>query len=243
MTEKEKEKEKHVKKELVIPGEVIATGDDFLPGDWTLKNGNDIVSTRYGVVEKQDRLVKIIPVSGVYIPRRGNVVIGEIKDLTMAGWVVEIGGPYQAFLPLRECPGFVEESEMENIYGIGDLVVTKILNVKRTSVDLTMKMREKGFGKIRDGAILRVNPHRVPRIIGKEGSMVSLIKNATNCMITVGQNGLVWIQSENLEDQAFAEKAINFIIENTTTEGLTDKVEKWLKDNKPKSSKEAKKQD
>jgi len=232
--------EKHGKKELVIPGEIIATGDEFLPGDWTLKQGNDIISSRYGVVEKQDRLIKIIPISGVYIPRSGNTVIGEIKDLTNAGWVIDIGGPYQAFLPLRECPGFVEESEMENIYGIGDLILTQVLNVKRTSVDLTMKMRERGFGKIREGSVIRVNPHRVPRVIGKEGSMVSLIKNASNCMITVGQNGLIWIQGNNIDEQIYAEKAIQFIVENITTEGLTEKAEKWLADNKPKITKEKK---
>jgi len=226
------DKEKHGKKELVIPGEIIASGDDFLPGDWTQKQGKDIIAIRYGVLEKQDRIVKIVPISGVYIPRRGNFVIGEIKDLTNAGWVVEIGAPYQAFLPLRECLGFIEESEMEGIYGIGDLIAVKILNVKRTSIDLTMKLREKGFGKIREGAILKINPHRVPRVIGKEGSMISIIKEATGCNITVGQNGLIWIQGPSVENQIYAENAINFIVANTITEGLTEKVEKWLKENK-----------
>lgn len=226
MTEKTK-----TRKEIVVPGEVIATGDDFLPGDWTHKVGNDVVATRLGIVEKQDRLVKIIPISGVYIPRRGNTVIGEIKDLAMSGWMVEIGGPYSAFLPLRECPGFIEESEMENVYGIGDLIVTKINDVKRTSVDLTMKQRDKGLGKIRDGMIVRVNPHRVPRLIGKEGSMISLIKDATGANITVGQNGLVWIKGDNIESQLFAKKAVEFVIENTISDGLTEKVEKWLADN------------
>ena len=93
--------EKNNKREVVVPGEVIAQGDDFLPGDWVIKHGKDIVATRLGIVEKQDRLVKIIPLSGVYIPRAGNVVIGEVKDMVNAGWNVEIGGPYAAFLQLR----------------------------------------------------------------------------------------------------------------------------------------------
>ena len=227
------DKEKNGKREIVIPGEAIAT-DEFLPGDWTVKQGKNIVATRLGIVEKQDRLVKVIPISGVYIPRRGNVIIGEVTDINFNGWQVEIGGPYGSFLQLRECHGFIEESDMETVYGIGDLVVAKILNVKRTSVDLTMKQREGGLGKIKDGLVIRVNPHRVPRIIGKEGSMINLIKEATGCFVTVGQNGLIWIKGDNVEARLFARHAIEFIVEHTTIEGLTEKVEAWLKDNKDK---------
>jgi len=223
-----------IKKEIVTPGEKISNSEGFLPGDWTMKSGNDIIATRLGIVEKQDRLIKIIPITGVYIPRRGNVVIGEIKDITMNGWMVDITGPYSSFLPLRECMGFVETSEMENVYGIGDLIVTKILNVGRTSIDLTMKQREKGLGKIKDGLIVKINPHRVPRVIGKEGSMINLIKNASKTMITVGQNGLIWIKGLDIENELFAKNIVEFIAENTITEGLTDKVESWIKENKNK---------
>ena len=227
----EKTKEKNGKREIVIPGEIVSTGDEFLPGDWTLREGKNIISTRLGIAEKSDRLVKIIPLSGVYIPRRGNVVIGEITDISFNGWQVEIGGPYGAFLSLKEIPGYIEEGEMENVFGIGDLIVTKIFNVKRTSIDLTMKQREGGLGKIKEGLIVRVNPHRVPRIIGKEGSMIKLIKDATRCSITVGQNGLIWIRGDSVEERLFAKRAIEFIVENTTIEGLTEAVEKWLKEN------------
>lgn len=227
------------KREIVIPGEVITEDENMLPGDWTVKEGKQIVSTRLGVVEQSDRLVKVIPLSGVYIPRRGNTVIGEVKDMNHSGWTVDIGGPYGAFLTLKEVPGYIEEGEMETVYGIGDLMVAKVLNVKRSAVDLTMKQREPGLGKIKEGLIMNVNPHRVPRIIGKEGSMITLVKDATNCSITVGQNGVIWIRGENVEDKLFAKKAIEFIIENTVTEGLTEKVEGWLKNYK-KSSAEAK---
>jgi len=225
-------KEEKPKKEIVVPGETISTDENALPGDWTIKDGKNIIATRLGIVDKQDRLIKIIPLSGVYIPRRGNTIIGEIKDMNYSGWMVEIGGPYGAFLTLKEVPGYIEESEMETVYGVGDLIVAKILNVKRTAVDLTMKQREGGLGKIRDGLIINVNPHRVPRIIGKEGSMIKMIKDYTKCIITVGQNGLVWIKSDNVDDRLFARQAIEFIVENTTTEGLTEKVEEWLKNYK-----------
>jgi len=235
MTAEKSEKMKKEKREVVVPGEVISKDDNMLPGDWTMKTDEGIIATRLGIVEKFEKIIKIIPISGVYIPRRGNTVIGEIKDINFSGWMVDIGGPYSAFLTLKEVPGYIEESEMENVYGIGDLIVTKIFNVKRTAVDLTMKQREGGLGKIREGLIMRVNPHRVPRVIGKEGSMIKLIREASKCSITVGQNGLIWIRGDNIDNKIFAKRAIEFIIDNTITEGLTDKVEAWLKENKIKT--------
>ena len=217
------------KREIVVPGEIIAS-EEFLPGDWTMKDGKNIIATRLGLVEKSDKLVKIIPLSGVYIPRYGNIVIGEIKDIVNAGWQIDIKAPYSAFLPLRECQGFIETSEMESVYGVGDLIVTSILNVGRTSIDLTMKSRDRSLMKIRDGTIITVNPHRVPRVIGKEGSMISLIKNATKTNITVGQNGLIWVKGEAVEDELKAKQIIEFVIENTITEGLTEKVETFIKE-------------
>lgn len=216
-------------REIVIPGEVIAKGD-VLPGDWTAKHGDDVIATRLGVVDKEGKLVKIVPISGVYIPRRGNVVIGVIENLTMRGWIVDIKAPYESFLMLKECPMFVNENEMADVYNVGDLVVAKISSVKREAIDLTTKGR--GLGKIKEGMIIEINPYRVPRVIGKEGSMIKQIKIASGCEVTVGQNGLVWIKGNSLEDELFAKKAIEFVVDNTTTEGLTEKVEDWLKKNK-----------
>lgn len=215
-------------REVVIPGEIITEGEDALPGDWTVKQGDKIVATRLGTVDKSDRLIRVVPISGVYIPRRGNTVIGEVTDFNQAGWSLDIKGPYSGFLTLRECPMFVAESEMENVYSVGDLIVVKLIAIKRGGIDVTTKGR--GLGKVKDGLVIGVNPHRVPRVIGREGSMIRLIKTATNCNITVGQNGLVWIKGEALESEQLAKKAIEFVIENTTAEGLTEKVEAWLKE-------------
>jgi len=57
-------------RKIVIPGEVIFSEKDYLPGDGTEKRGNDIVALRYGLAEEVSKLVKVIPLSGVYHPRR-----------------------------------------------------------------------------------------------------------------------------------------------------------------------------
>jgi len=216
-------------REIVIPGEVIASGEDYLPGEWTEKRGDDVVAIRFGLMEETNKLVRVIPLSGVYQPRRGNVVIGKVEMLTMNGWVIDIGCADNGFLPLMEVPRFVNKDAMDEVMDIGDMVIAKIWNMNKRGIDLSIKSR--GYGRIDEGIIMKVNPNKIPRVIGKEGSMISLIKSKTNCEITAGQNGLVWIQGNNVEDELFTKRAIEFVVDHSFIHGLTEEVEKWLGEN------------
>ena len=62
--------------------------------------------------------------------------------------------------------------------------------------------------------------------------MINLIKDETKCNITVGQNGLIWIKGDKVEDELYAKKAIMFVTEKSFTSGLTDEVQKWFKERK-----------
>jgi exosome complex component RRP4 len=221
-------------RKIVVPGEVIATGE-VLPGEGTEKRGKDIVAIRYGLADKSDRLVKVIPLSGVYHPRRGNVVVGKVVNVTFNGWVVDIGAADNAFLTLMEVPRFVNKDALDELMDIGDVGVFKVWAVNKRGIDLSIKSR--GLGKIEEGIIIEVNPNKVPRVIGKEGSMIKLIKDETGCNITVGQNGFVWIRGNKIEDELLAKKAILFVTDKSFISGLTDAVNKWFKENKPKETK------
>ena len=220
------------KREVVIPGEVIVKGDNYLPGEGTEKIGGEIVAMRYGLAEETNGLVKIIPLSGVYQPRRGNVVIGKVENITFNGWVVDINSAEGAFLSLMEVPRYVDKNSLDEVMYIGDLVVAKIWNVGRRGIDLTVKQR--GLGRVDEGIIVKINPNKVPRIIGKEGSMIKLIKDETKCNITVGQNGFIWIQGEKIEDELFAKKAILFISNKSFVSGLTEEIKKLFDEERGK---------
>ncbi len=219
-------------REIVIPGEVIVSGDDYLPGEGTEKRGKNIVALRFGLSEEQNKLIKIIPLSGVYQPRRGNVVIGKVENVTFNGWVIDIGTAESSFLPLTEVPRYVDKNGLDEVMDIGDLAVVKIWGINKRGIDLSINAR--GLGKIDEGMIINVNPNKVPRIIGKEGSMINLIKEKTKCNITVGQNGYVWIRGNNVEEELFAKKAIMFVTEKSYVTGLTEKVEEWFEEEKEK---------
>ena len=118
--------------------------------------------------------MKVIPLSGTYQPRKGNVVIGKVEHLTFNGWVIDIGIADNAFLSLNEVPRYVNKGWLEEVMGIGDMVAAKVWGANRKDVNLSVKSR--GLGKIEEGIIMKINPSKVSRVIGKEGSMVNLIK-------------------------------------------------------------------
>lgn len=219
-----------IERRIVIPGEVIVKGEDYLPGEGTEKKGDEIITIRYGLAEESNRLVKVIALSGIYEPRRGNMVIGKVENITFYGWVINLDSPEGAFLPLQEVPKYVDKDRLHEILDIGDLVVAKIIGVTSRGIDLTIKSR--GLGKIDEGIIIKINSNKVPRVIGKEGSMINLIKKESDCNITVGQNGLIWIKGNKIEDELLVKKAIMFVNERSFTSGLTDEVKKWFEKNK-----------
>ena len=127
---------------------------------------------------------------------------------------------------MTETPRFVPKDRLDEVMEIGDIAVVKIFGINGRGIDLTIKSR--GLGRIDEGLIFKINPNKVPRVIGKEGSMIKIIKDYTNCNITVGQNGFIWIKGDKIEDELFAKEAIEFVTEKSFMEGLTDKMDGWF---------------
>ncbi|PIN89617.1 hypothetical protein COU60_03335 [Candidatus Pacearchaeota archaeon CG10_big_fil_rev_8_21_14_0_10_34_76] len=217
------------KREIVIPGEIIVSGDDYLPGEGVRREGDNIVASKFGLAEQIGRVVKIISVTGSYVPRRNNVILGRITDVLHNGWLLDIDAASSAFLPVAEVPRYINQHEMSQFLAIGDIVSAKIWSIKGRGIDLAMKGR--GLGKVEGGFIFRIQPSRVPRVIGREGSMITLIKEDTGCNITVGQNGWIWIKGESIDQELRARKAIEYIADKVNVGGLTEHMEAWFKDN------------
>jgi len=215
-------------KEIVVPGDVLADGMEYLPASGTYREDNRIISARLGLVHVDRRLIKIIPLSGRYMPKRDDIIIGKVIDITIGGWRLDINSAYSAMLSMKDATSdFIRKGDdLTKWFGIGDYMVSKIVNVtSQNLVDLSM--RGAGLRKVKGGRIITVNCNKVPRIIGKGGSMVSMVKMATDCNIIVGQNGFVWILGTP-ENEAIASEAIAMIEENSHVSGLTDSVKEFL---------------
>ncbi len=216
-------------KQVVVPGEVLATGLDNLPGYGTYRNGDNIHAKMLGLTSVDGRTIKLIPLAGKYIPKQGDVIIAKVFDVTFSGWRTETNSAYSAMLSLKEgTTDFVERgADLTKYYTFDDYIVARITNVtSQNLVDLTM--RGPGLRKLHNGRIISITACKVPRVIGKKGSMVSMIKKATDCQITVGQNGWIWLLGKDAKKEAIAEKAIKLIQEKAHTPGLTEKIKSFL---------------
>ena len=217
-------------RQLVIPGEELAEGIDNLPGEGAFREDDKIYSLKVGLAHLDNRLMKVIPLGGKYLPKEGDVVIGKVVDITMHGWRVDFGWPFFATIMLREgSREFIPNgADLTQYYDFGDYLAFKIIKVNGSKI-LDGSMKVPGAKKLTNGRLIEVQPTRVPRIIGKQGSMISLIKEHTDCFIVVGQNGYVWISGGEPDKQLLAVKAIRQVEKEAHGEGLTDKISEFLK--------------
>lgn len=214
-------------KAIVTPGDALAEGMEYVPGAFTYRRDDKVYSSRLGVAAIAGRVIKVIPLSGKYIPRTGDVIIGEVIDILMSGWRMDINCAYSAMLNMKDTNSYINKGEdLSKYIAIGDYVSAKITMVSSQKlVDISLK--GPGLQKLKGGRIIAVNPFKVPRIIGKQGSMVSLVKKNTNCKIVVGQNGFVWVSGKP-KDEIKAIDTLKYIESNSHVVGLTDKVEQLL---------------
>jgi exosome complex component RRP4 len=218
-------------KSVVVPGEVLCEDMGFLPGPGTYRAGERIYAERLGLANIDGRSIKIIPLSGKYMPKRDDVIICKVVDITLNGWRLETNSAYSAMLGLKEATSdFIQRgADLTQIYGIGDYVMAQVINVTSQKL-VDVSMRGPGLRKIKGGRIIEVNPYKVPRIIGKQGSMISMIKQELDCNILVGQNGLVWIYGEPLNEQKAIE-SIRKIEQESHISGLTERMKDYLQKN------------
>ena len=116
---------------------------------------------------------------------------------------------------------------------MGDVVLLKVLSVDE-SKKIQVTMKDSGLRKLEGGRLVKVSHTKVSRIIGKSGSMISMLKNMTDCRITVGQNGMVWIDGDD-ENADVAAEAIRMIEEKAQCGNLTDRIKEFIENKLPQS--------
>jgi exosome complex component RRP4 len=218
------------KKQLVAPGDLLAEGD-YVPGDSTYKENEKIYASRLGLVDYDGRRVYIVALKAFYIPAPGDTVIGKVVETTPGGWIIDIKAPHFARLrasDVVERSFKPETTDLPSIFDVGDLIIAKVVAYDRTR-DPLLTIREPGLGKIMRGQLFEVTPTKIPRVIGRQGSMVSMIKKETGCQLTIGQNGLILISGRSPEDERLAVLALRKIEAESHTSGLTDQVNEMIK--------------
>jgi len=216
-----------MQRRVVLPGEQIEERKGRKLGSNVYPENDNVFSKVLGIPKVNENEISVIPLAGVYLPKIGDGIIGKILEVEISGWSVDINSPYMAFLHLAEAVDeFVDTSrtDLSIYYTIGDVIFCKISKVTKNKV-IQVSMADRNAKKLYKGNMIKITPSKVPRIIGKDGSMINLIKNKTGCEIIVGQNGVVWLRDGN---QTKAIEAILAIEKKSHIVGLTEKIEKML---------------
>ena len=212
-------------RQIVIPGEVVG-GPGLKPGPGTFKSGDQVLAAQLGVRSERDGSVAVIPLNGRYLPQRDDAVVGEVIDMGPSHWLVDINAPYPAPLHATESPWRIEFGDTARYMKVGDAILAFVLSVDEIKrIQLTMQDRD--ARKLNGGMLVEISPTKVPRVIGKSGSMISMIKEMTGTRIYVGQNGRIWIDGPD-DGAATAVLAIRFIEDRAQAFGLTEAVRDLL---------------
>jgi len=216
-------------KDVVIPGELLAEGMTFLPAGRAFRKGARIYAATIGIVDVRGRVIRVVPLSGCYMPKKDDLVIGRVINISRSGWAVDINCPYSADLNIGEVTTeYIDlaKTELSRYFDIDDYLLARITDISESKyVKLTAKGRP--FRKLIGGNIINVSPTKIPRIIGKEGSMITMLKQLSDCDIVIGQNGLIWIKGTPQKEMMVAQ-AIKKIERESHLTGLTDKIKIML---------------
>jgi len=194
----------------------------LIPGD-SLKKKNinsyereNNYYSKYVLLVNEDKTTRLF---GYYIPEVNDVVIGKVIDVLSNLWIIDINSPYMGKLSLKDIG-----TDPNDLYTYGDYILCQIVKVtKNKLIDLDIKKKE----KLNDGLILKVDPAKIPRLIGKNSSMLNLIKENLKIDIIIGKNGRIYLNGD-VNNVSKAVDIIRFIINNSYKMGLTEKVKEIL---------------
>jgi exosome complex component RRP4 len=91
-------------REIVLPGDMLDERKGRKLGNGVYEEDDKVFSKFLGVPRVNEIELSVIPLSGTYLPRFGDRIIGVIESVEVSGWFVDINSPYSAFLhPIRGC--------------------------------------------------------------------------------------------------------------------------------------------
>ena len=249
MTETEIESKKQSKvREIVVPGEILSEDPKMIPGRGAIRTKDKIHAIFIGIKEIRGKYVNVVPLRRLYMPEIGDKIIGKIKDKSAVRWFVDINGKNEASLSPSDAvdrnrnrsyggggrakrPSREDNLKSMNMYKLGDIITCKIISADRVSKPVITTLGE-GLGKLKDGICIQIDVPKVPRIIGKRGSMIKLLKDSTSCRLFVSKNGRIWIRGKSPAHEKLVIDALHKIENEAHTSGLTDRIQHYIKKSK-----------
>jgi exosome complex component RRP4 len=205
------------------------------PGPGTYRTGGKVYASVLGLLAERPPVVQVIPLSGRYIPKPQDTVLGTVTDVQGTFWLLDIGAPRWAPLHMTGTPWQVDVGETDRFLRVGDAVVVQVESLDATG-RIGVTMNGEGLGKLEGGTIVTMSPARIPRVVGRNGSMIETIRSHTGAEVVVGQNGRIWVGG-SAEAIHRVSEVLRIIEENAQHSGLTERVESYLLATMPTSAK------
>ena len=221
-------------RDIVLPGDLLYEGR-ARAGDNTYRREGKIYATRIGLVDYTGGRVSVIALRSSYTPIVGDVVIGTVVDVELGQWKVDIGAEKEAILTVNEAIDrpFGTNMNLVRILDVGDTIAAKIVDLDKRRTPI-LSIRGRDLGKLENGFIVTMTPSKIPRLIGKKGSMINMILKETGCHIIIGQNGRILVNGPNREMEDLVTTIIEKIEAEAHIPGLTNRIQAFLKSYKEK---------
>ncbi len=233
MSEEGSKKREEKPRTLVAPGDLLARGEyKILTPTTVQRRGDSYYALVVGLatVDDEAKTIKLIPLQGPYYPSVDDLVIGIVRSIGLTSWEVDIRAPSPAILYASDYLGRPVNPARESLsdyLDVGDVIIAKIQVFDRTR-DPLITTRGKGLGKVTTGAVVEISPVKVPRVIGKKGSMQSVLEGETGCRLVVGRNGRIVVNCPNKDLEEIVVLAIRKIEAEAHTTGLTDRIKEFI---------------
>jgi exosome complex component RRP4 len=221
--------EKFETRDIVMPGDLLYEGRTRT-GENTYREEGKVFSSKIGLVNYGRDRVSVIALEGGFMPLVGDLVIGQITDIELGQWKIDIGSPSEAILTISDALNspYRTSINMRRILDVGDTIVAKIVDLDRSRTPI-LSIQGRDLGKQYGGFILKITPSKIPRLIGKKGSMINMILRETGCQVIIGQNGRILINGKTRESEEIVVKVIKKIEAEAHTSGLTNRIQEFLK--------------
>ena len=180
---------------LVTPGMVVGPSSGKRAGSGMIAENNEFIATRVGWLNEQNNVLSVQPINSAYMPRSGDLVIGFVAEVRNNLWFFDVNGPFQALLPMSLAPWKVEFGAARQHLGIGDAALARIQEVDETH-NMVLTMKGVGLRRLNEGAVVSIPVNLIDTLRGDNNSILSRIRDATDCRIIVGDNGRVWIHGD-----------------------------------------------
>lgn len=205
---------------LVTPGEAIGASSGVRAGTGTLKQGNDIISTKLGWAKENNGVVFVDPIYSAYLPRSGDLVVGIIESVRNNLWFADVNGPFNGLLPMSLAPWKVEFGAAREHMDIGDVMLARVQEVDEAH-NIVITMKGVGLRKLKEGSILDLPVNLAKVIRSDNDSILTSLKELSDCRIIVADNGRMWVDGEP-KNISLVREAIDLLVSSGHMSDITN---------------------